>query len=98
MVKWGRCLAGWIEEKKVEWRQQVGGRSGAVPPALWPPLGDGRDGWMKTSEEDGWVERWTSGWMESGAAEQRRLLPSCVRSVCLCGVCGRLTGGWEAGL
>lgn len=35
--------------------------------------------------------------MESGAAEQRRLLPSCVRSVCLCGVWGRLTGGREAG-
>lgn len=36
------------------------------------------------------MEEWTSEYMESGAVEQSWFLPSCLRSVCLCGVCGRL--------
>lgn len=45
--------------------------------------------------KDEWVERWTSEWKDSGAAEQSWVLPSYLRSVCLCRVWGRLRGGCE---
>lgn len=45
---------------------------------------------MKTSERmNGWKDGQVE-WMDSGVAEQSWVLPSCLRSVCLCGVWGRL--------